>query len=131
MQTLSEFLSQWQPAISQQAESVSDNIEEGRDMSRFLLLERQFASSVDEVVRDYSKSGSFALHSLPSFEVGYLAHIRLLEGYQFAKFLAQLPFARTETDASEWIEFFAIDSWHHFLVYKWRHDFSRIYPPKT
>ena len=101
-------------------------------MSRFLLLEPQLGGAVDKVVRGYSKSGSFALDSLPSFEVGYLVHIRLLEGYQFAKFLEQLrPFAEAKNDASEWLEFFAIDSWHHFLLHKWRHDFSRIYPAKT
>jgi hypothetical protein len=131
MQTLSEFLSQWRPAIMQQANSVSDKIEEGRDMSRVLSLEQQLSSAIDEAVQSYSESGSFAACNLPSFEVGYLFHLRLLEASYFAQFLDDCGFGEIQMSAPDWIEFFGIRAWHHFLVHKWRHDFARVYPPKT
>jgi len=131
MQTLSEFLSQWQPDIKQRAEFVSEQIEEGRDMSRFLELERDLRGAVDEAVRLYSKTGSIASCSLPSLEVRYLFHLRLLEGSLLAQFLDHCGFGETKMDASDWIEFLALGSWHEFIIHKWRYEFSRCYPPKT
>jgi hypothetical protein len=131
MQTLSEFLSHWQPAIVQQANSVAEKIEEGRDMSRFLSLEAQLRSAVDEAVREYSDSGSVASCNLPSLEVGYLFHLRLLEGCNFAQFLSDSGFGEVQMPASDWIQFLGIGSWHHFIVHKWRHEFALSYPPRA
>ena len=131
MQTLSEFLSQWQPDIKQRSEFVAEQIEEGRDMSQFLDLERDLRGAVDEAIRQYSKTGSVALCNLPSLEVRYLFHLRLLEGCLFAQFLDRCGFGEMEMEASDWIEFLAIGSWHEFIVHKWRYEFSRSYPPKT
>jgi len=131
MQTLSEFLSHWRPEISRQANSVAEKIEEGRDMSKFLSLEPQLASAVDEAVRRYSESGSFAACNLPSLEVGYLFHLRLLEASYFAQFLDDCGFGEVQMSAADWLELLGIRAWHHFLVHKWRYDFARVYPPKT
>ncbi len=96
-------------------------------MARFLFLEPELRSAVDQLVREYSKSLSVAPESLLSMEVGYLFHLRLLEACEFAQFLDHCGLGSPEMDAADWIQFLAIDSWHKFTVHKWRSEFSRVY----
>ena len=123
MQTLSDFFSHWRPIISEQGKDVAAKIEAGQNMARFLAVEPQPRSRVDTLVREYSKSLSFAPDSL---EEGYLLHLRLQEACHLA--LVHCGLGSSEMDASDWVEVLAIDAWHEFMVHKWRYEFERVYP---
>ena len=127
MQTLSDFLSIWSPAINQQAKEIAAKIEAGADMSRYLLLEPRFRDAVDGLCREYSGSLSVAAQSLNSRELGYLFHLRVQAAEEFARFLDDCGLGANEMSQQDWIEFLAIDAWREFLVHKWRHDFSEFY----
>jgi hypothetical protein len=127
MQTLAEFYENWVPVINQQSREIGVQVEAGQDMSRFLSLEPQFRSEVDYLCLSYLKS----LPSMPdiqgNLEAGYLLHIRMREGADFAQFLLQSGFGGLQRDAEDWLEFLLIDSWSEILVHKWRHDFAEFY----
>ena len=130
MQTLSEFRAHWHPLIVRQAKDVAERIEAGEDMSRFLELEPQHRSAVDKLVLEYSLSLSVAPENLTR-ELGYLLHLRLQQAAEFAQFLDHCGLGSAEMSAEDWIQFLAIDSWHEFIVHKWRYEFERVDPRKT
>jgi hypothetical protein len=130
MQTLSEFRAHWHPLVVRQAKDVAERIEAGEDMSRFLDLEPQHRSAVDKLVLEYSLSLSVAPENLTR-ELGYLLHLRLQQAVEFAQFLDHCGLGSAEMSAEDWIQFLAIDSWHEFIVHKWRYEFERVYPRKT
>jgi|KBSMisStandDraft_5_1062788.scaffolds.fasta_scaffold3268538_1 hypothetical protein len=126
MQTLSEFYKTWRPGIVQQAKEIGAKVEAGQNMSRFLSLEPELRSEIDNLCLAYPE----AMPSMPNIrnaDVGYLFHLRLWQGCEFAQFLEHCGLGRAEMDASEWIGFLTVASWHQFPVHKWRYEFSMIY----
>jgi len=65
--------------------------------------------------------------SIPSADVAYLFHLRLIHGCRFAQFLRVSGFEKTERCAEDWLEFFLIKSWREILVHQWRYEFWMLY----
>jgi len=126
MQTLSEFFKNWSPGIKQQAREIGEKVEAGKNMSRFLSLEPKLRSEVDALCLEYPKSMP-SMPNIQNADVGYLFHVRLLEGCIFAQFLDHSGFGGVEMEASDWIEFLTVVSWHELLVDQWRYRFSEFY----